>query len=64
MDSQVVDEAIAAYTGSATSLRAALDVYKRNVFLEVSMFLKSEARIKCLFLNQVDASCHFLFLQQ
>ncbi len=34
----VSGEAIAAYTGSGSSLQAALDTYKRNVFLAVSPY--------------------------
>lgn len=37
LDSWVLDEAVAAYTGTAASLQAALDIYKRNFFLAVSL---------------------------
>ena len=36
LEAWVLDEAIAAYTGTGPSLQAALDVYKRNVSLAVS----------------------------
>ena len=35
LESWVLEEAVAAYTGTGPSLQAALDIYKRNVFLAV-----------------------------
>ncbi|KAL3146102.1 hypothetical protein ABBQ38_015451 [Trebouxia sp. C0009 RCD-2024] len=48
LDSWVLDEAVAAYTGTAASLQAALDIYKRNFFLasECSFFHKSLEALK------------------
>ena len=37
LESWVVEEAVAAYTGTGASLQAAVDLYKRNVFLAVSL---------------------------
>ncbi len=36
LGSWVLEEAVAAYTGTGPSLQAALDIYKRNVFLAVT----------------------------
>lgn len=36
LGSWVLEEAVAAYTGTAPSLQAALDIYKRNFFLAVT----------------------------
>lgn len=35
LEAWVLDEAVAAYTGSGPSLQAAVEIYKRNVFLAV-----------------------------
>lgn len=50
LDQWVLDEAIAAFTGTAPSLQAALDIYQRNVFLAVSvlmMLLASFGKKEC-----------------
>ena len=39
LDQWVLDEAIAAFTGTASSLQAALDIYQRSVFLAVSVLM-------------------------
>ena len=35
LESWVLEEAVAAYTGTGPSLQGALDIYKRNVFLAI-----------------------------
>ena len=37
LESWVLEEAVALYTGTGPSLQAAVDLYKRNVFLAVSL---------------------------
>ena len=41
----VLDEAVAAYTSTGPSLQAALDIYKRNVFLAVSLTVPSSSQM-------------------